>query len=91
MVVHKALDVEHACVPELLSRVRVNSLDLLQVIDLDILISYAGEYISGQFIALVADGMDEMAEVTPCASIWSMVIPARYSAVIAWLDNLIGV
>ena len=35
--------------------------------------------------------MDEMTEVSACTSIWPMVIPARHSTIIAWLQNLIWI
>ena len=83
MLVHKELDGLHGGILHLLSCLGINSLDFLQMVDPDILSPNIGKDISWELHSLKSNSMNEVACISSCAAIRSMVVSAWNCAIIS--------
>ena len=88
MAVHELLDSLNGCVLELLEHLWADLLDFLQVVQADVLVSVRLKDIAGDFSAFEALGVDEVAVLAACASIWPVVVSAGDCSEVARLDDL---
>lgn len=88
--VHKCLDVWKRLVYELCGLGRHNLLNLTQVIVPYILVPDLLKDFSGKLPSFVSKAMNEMTEISSCASSWPMVVSAWNCPIIARLYQLVG-
>ena len=89
MVVHELLNGLKGSVVQLFGHLRVDLLNLLQVVDADVLVSVGLEDIASDFPSFEARGVDEVAILAACAAIGSVIVAAGHRAEIARLDELV--
>ena len=89
MIVHELLNGLKGGVVQLFGRLRVDLLNLLQVVYSDILVSVGLEDIASDFPSFEAGSVNEVAILAACATIGSMIVAAGHSSEITWLYELV--
>lgn len=91
MLVHKLLNHLQRLFFQISGLLRHYLLDLSQEVSPHVFVSVVLKHITRQLHACEALSVDEMAKVSTGASNRAMVIPTRHSAVVTWLDELVGI
>ena len=89
VVVHELLNGLKGGIVQLFGHLRVDLLNLLQVVYSDVLVSVGLKDVTSDFPSFKARGVDEVAILAACAAIGSVIIAAGHRAEITWLDKLV--
>ena len=89
MIVHELLNGLKGGVVQLFGRLRVDLLNLLQVVNSDVLVSVGLKDVTSDFPSFKARGVDEVAILAACAAIGSVIVAAGHSSEITWLYELV--
>jgi hypothetical protein len=87
VLIHKELDGLHGGILHFLGCLGIDSLDLLQMVDPNILSSNVGKDISWEFHSFKANSMDKVASIAPGAPIRSMIVPTWNRSIVPRLDH----
>ena len=89
VVVYKLLYGQEGSISELFCHLRINFLDRLQVVHVDVLIAISLEHVTGYLTPFEASRMDEVAVFSASAAIRTVVVAARHCSEVTRLDQLV--